>query len=286
MSVLALILVLGSALLHATWNWLAKRATGGLLFVWVFSALSTLIYLPVIVLTILALRPHIGTVEIALLLGSSTLHIGYFFLLNRGYQVGDLSLVYPLSRGTGPVLAALGAVALFGERPSSLAFVGIALVTSGVFILTGDVRALRRNGALTAVVYGLLTGLVIAMYTLWDKLIVSGLLLPPLLLIWVSSLTRTITLAPYALRHRSTIISLWRRYRKEALGIAVLDTLSYILFLVALTFSPVSYLSPARQISILLGAFLGVKMLAESDARRRFIAAGVMLLGLVALALG
>lgn len=286
MSVLALILVLGSALLHATWNWLAKRATGGLLFVWVFSALSTLIYLPVIVLTILALRPHIGTVEIALLLGSSTLHIGYFFLLNRGYQVGDLSLVYPLSRGTGPVLAALGAVALFGERPSSLAFVGIALVTSGVFILTGDVRALRRNGALRAVVYGLLTGLVIAMYTLWDKLIVSGLLLPPLLLIWVSSLTRTITLAPYALRHRSTIISLWRRYRKEALGIAVLDTLSYILFLVALTFSPVSYLSPARQISILLGAFLGVKMLAESDARRRFIAAGVMLLGLVALALG
>lgn len=286
MSVLALILVLGSALLHATWNWLAKRATGGLLFVWVFSALSTLLYLPVIVLTILALRPHIGTVEIALLLGSSTLHIGYFFLLNRGYQVGDLSLVYPLSRGTGPVLAALGAVALFGERPSSLAFVGIALVTSGVFILTGDVRALRRNGALRAVVYGLLTGLVIALYTLWDKLIVSGLLLPPLLLIWVSSLTRTITLAPYALRHRSTIISLWRRYRKEALGIAVLDTLSYILFLVALTFSPVSYLSPARQISILLGAFLGVKMLAESDARRRFIAAGVMLLGLVALALG
>ncbi len=286
MSVLALILVLGSALLHATWNWLAKRASGGLLFVWVFSTLSTLIYLPVIALTILALRPHIGAVEIALLLGSSTLHIGYFFLLNRGYQVGDLSLVYPLSRGTGPVLAALGAVALFGERPSSLAFVGIALVTSGVFILTGDVRALRRNGALTAVVYGLLTGLVIAMYTLWDKLIVSGLLLPPLLLIWVSSLTRTITLAPYALRHRSTINSLWRHYRKEALGIAVLDTLSYILFLVALTFSPVSYLSPARQISILLGAFLGVRMLAESDARRRFIAAGVMLLGLVALTLG
>lgn len=286
MSVLALILVLGSALLHATWNWLAKRAAGGLLFVWVFSALSTLIYLPVIVLTILALRPHIGAVEIALLLGSSTLHIGYFFLLNRGYQVGDLSLVYPLSRGIGPVLAALGAVALFGERPSSLAFVGIALVTSGVFILTGDVRALRRNGALTAVVYGLLTGLVIAMYTLWDKLIVSGLLLPPLLLIWVSSLTRTVTLAPYALHHRSTVNSLWRRYRKEALGIAVLDTLSYILFLIALTFSPVSYLSPARQISILLGAFLGVRMLAESDARRRFIAAGVMLLGLVALALG
>ncbi|MCB9452324.1 MAG: EamA family transporter [Anaerolineaceae bacterium] len=286
MSVLALILVLSSAVLHATWNWLAKRAAGGIPFVWLFSALSATIYLPIVIITLLTLHPLIGNTEIVFMLGSSMLHLGYFFLLNRGYQVGDLSLVYPLSRGTGPVLAVVGAVALFGERPSSLAVVGIALVTSGVFILTGDLKALRRNGTAPAVIYGLLTGLVIAVYTLWDKLVVAGLLIPPLVLIWFSTVVRTLALIPYVLRHRSTVASLWRSYPKEALGIAVLDTLSYILFLAALTFSPVSYLSPARQISILLGAFLGVRLLAESDARRRFIAAGVMLIGLVALTLG
>ena len=103
MSVLALILVLSSAVLHATWNWLAKRAAGGIPFVWLFSALSATIYLPIVIITLLTLHPLIGNTEIVFMLGSSMLHLGYFFLLNRGYQVGDLSLVYPLSRGTGPV---------------------------------------------------------------------------------------------------------------------------------------------------------------------------------------
>ncbi|MBZ0307181.1 MAG: EamA family transporter, partial [Anaerolineae bacterium] len=95
MSSLALVLVLCSALLHAIWNLLAKRASGGMVFVWVFSLLASLLYLPLMIGILVVSQPQIGITEIAFLAGSSALHIAYYFLLNRGYRVGDLSLVYP-----------------------------------------------------------------------------------------------------------------------------------------------------------------------------------------------
>jgi len=286
MSNLAFGLVMASAFTHAIWNWLAKRAGGGTAFMWLFSTLSSLIYFPLVVILLLRDHPIIGSDQIIFLIGTCVLHLAYYTLLTRGYQVGDLSLVYPLSRGTGPMISTIGAIFLLGERPTIVAVIGAVMVTVGVFILTGNPFALAKRQNLPAVIYGLLTGLTIAAYTLWDKQAVSAVMIPPLILTWVSGLSRVLMLMPFAYRHRDEVYTAWKNHRREAFGIGILDALSYILFLIALVFSPVSYMGPARQVSILFGALLGTQLLAEGDARRRLIAVAVMMVGLISLALG
>lgn len=102
--------------------------------------------------------------------------------LQRGYQVGDLSLVYPLARGVGPMLSVGVAIAVFHECPTPLALVGMACIIGGVFVLTGDPRQLWRSGASTVISYGVLTGILIAGCTLWDKWAVSQSAIHPVLL--------------------------------------------------------------------------------------------------------
>ncbi len=285
MTLLAFALVLTSAILHATWNYLAKRAGGGTIFVWMFSLAGWLLYFPLALAILVIQQPDLGGAALAAILGTSLLHLVYYLLLQRGYRVGDLSIVYPLARGTGPAIASVGAVLLLGERPSAGVWVGTALLFLGVLILTGDPRALRKNGAAKGVLYGLLVGVSIAAYTLWDKRAVSALLIPPLLLTWASNGFRALALAPQAFRHWEQVKLQWTTNRRPLFGIAILDPLSYILFLLALQSSPVTLLSPLRQSSILIGAFLGIQVLSEDAGRRRLIAAGVMLVGLLALTL-
>jgi drug/metabolite transporter (DMT)-like permease len=218
--------------------------------------------------------------------GSVALHIAYYFLLQRGYHSGDLSLVYPLARGTGPALSVFGAILLLGERPSLGAFAGAILVSIGVFILTGNVLTLRGNPNAAAIAYGLLCGLAVAAYTLWDKEAVSTLLIPPIILTWAGSAAQAVVLIPAALKSKDAVRDAWHNHRAAVLGIGILDSLGYILFLIALGFSSVSLLAPLRQTSILIGAFMGVRLLSEDASRRRLVAVAVMLIGVIALTLG
>jgi drug/metabolite transporter (DMT)-like permease len=287
MTFFALVLVLAAAVFHATWNLLAKRVgAGGAVFVWLFGAFSVLIYAPLALGVILLQGPHLGPAQLAFMFGSGALHLGYFVVLQRGYAVGDLSLVYPLARGTGPLLATVGAVVLLGERPGVVAVCGILLITLGVFLLTREPGSFRGPGLGMGVVYGLLTGGFIAAYTLWDKHAVSALLIPPLLQSWATTVVTVALLTPFVLRHRKEALSLWRAHRPEVLGVAVLSPLSYILVLTALVFTPVSYVAPAREISILIGVLMGTQLLAEGHAASRLLAAGAMVAGVAALALG
>jgi uncharacterized membrane protein len=247
-----------------------------------------LLYAPLAVVVVALVRPHLGPEALLFMFGSGVLHLGYFVFLQRGYAVGDLSLVYPLARGTGPLLATLAAIVLLGEKPGALALLGIGLITVGVFLLTAEPgRAwTRKEGWRTGVFYGLLTGAFIAAYTIWDKHAVSALLVPPLLQSWVTTVVTTGLLTPLALRRRGEALALWRAHKVEVFGVAVLSPLSYILVLTALVFTPVSYVAPAREVSILIGAAMGASLLAEGDARRRLIAAAAIVAGVVALALG
>jgi drug/metabolite transporter (DMT)-like permease len=286
MTFFALVLVLAAAVFHATWNLLAKRVgDGGAVFVWLFGLCSLVIYAPLAVVVVLVSEPRLGAVQLLFMFGSGVLHLGYFVLLQRGYAVGDLSVVYPLARGTGPLLATAAAIVLFGERPSLLVFIGIGLITAGVFVLTSESGNLS-TGLGAGVVYGLLTGVFIAAYTIWDKQAVSALLIPPLLQSWATILVMTLLLSPVAMTRRKEARALWRAHKPEVIGVAILSPLSYILVLMALVFTPVSYVAPAREISILIGAAMGARLLSEGDSTRRLIAAGAMVIGIVALALG
>lgn len=286
MTVFALALILGAATVHATWNYFLKRSGGGTVFVWLFAALSALIYAPLAAGILWWQQPAFGWPQYGLILASAVLHTAYYLLLDRGYRSGDLSVVYPIARGSGPLITVLVAVLLLGEHPSALAVTGALLIGGGAVALTGDPRKLRESGHLHAVGFALLTGCMIASYTVVDKLAVWAYLVPPLVQDWATNLGRVVVMAPMALRRGAEIRPTWRRARKEIVLVAVLCPLSYIMVLTAMVFTPVSYVAPAREISILVAALMGTQLLAEGDARRRLAAAGAMVAGIVCLALG
>jgi drug/metabolite transporter (DMT)-like permease len=286
MTGVALAMVLASALFHATWNFLTKRTNPVPSDTWLFTLASNLIYAPVAVGVFLSRRPTVGTRELIFVLGTGILHTAYFVLLLRGYRVGGLSLVYPLARGTGPLLSTIAAIAFFGEHPSWLAMCGATFIGIGVFVIAGGPRGLRDRGAGQAVVYALLTGGCIAVYTLWDKYAVTTVGLHPVLLDWGGGIVRTALLTPLAVSRRNEVRTRWAAYWREITAVAALSPLGYILVLIALTFTPVSYVAPLRETSILIGAFMGARFLAEGDAPRRLAAAGVMAVGVILLAVG
>ena len=288
MTPLALGLVLAAALLHATWNLLAKRARGGAEFVWLFASLTLLAYAPAVVLYLILARPALLWIQVGFAAVSSVLHVAYFVTLQRGYRVGDLSLVYPLARGSGPALATVLAVAVLGERPGALGLAGAGLVVLSVFVLTGGALGGGVHGGTQqrpAVLLGLVTGLFIALYTVWDGYAVGRLGAPPLLFSYLSEAGRALLLLPVAWRGRAAVASAWRESRREAIGIAVLSPLAYILVLTAMTFTPISLVAPAREISILVGTLLGTRLLAEGHGARRLLGAAGMVAGITLLAL-
>jgi uncharacterized membrane protein len=283
---LALALVLGAAGIHATWNYLLKRSGGGTLFVWWFAAVSAAIYAPLAFAVVWWMQPTLGWMHFGLMFASALLHTAYYMLLDRGYRSGDLSLVYPIARGSGPLLTVLCAILLLQERPSVVAIVGALLICGGAVLLTGNLRPLRERGNLAAVGFALLTGGVIASYTLVDKIAVAAYLVPPILQDWAANLGRVLLMTPMALNLKSELLPTWRRAKKAIIVVAVLCPLSYILVLTAMVFTPVSYIAPAREISILFATAMGTQLLAEGDAARRLTAAATMVAGILCLALG
>ncbi len=286
MTGLAIALVLFSAFIHATWNLLAKRVEGGTAFLWLVYVCSAAVYAPLAIVVILVARPSVGLAGLAFMGGTVLLHTAFFAFLTAGYRAGDLSLVYPIARATGPLGATLGAIVLLSERPTPLALAGGAAIVVGAIFLTGDPRRIRGAGNGRAVAFALLTGLTIATYTLWDKHAVSALAIPPILFDWSRNMGQTLLVAPLALRQRSQIAHHWSAHRREVIGVAVLSPFAYILVLTALTVSPVSYVAPLRESGILIGTLMGTRLLAEEGGRRRVVAAAGMALGIVALAVG
>jgi drug/metabolite transporter (DMT)-like permease len=288
MTLYALALVLAAGFLHAIWNLLAKRAGGGgAPFVWLYTALSALLYAPLAAVAVFAVgQTRMGFLGLLFVLGTAVLHAGYFLSLQKGYSVGDLSVVYPLARGTGPLLASFAAIGLFGERPGPVAVVGILLIGSGVFVLAWEPGSSSAKDTRLGVLYGLLTGAFIAGYTLWDKQAVSGLALSVIPYYWAGLSVQAMLLAPLALRDWGEVRHAWRSYRTEVFGVAVLSPLSYLLVLYALVFAPVSHVAPAREVGILFGVALAGGLLEEGGLPRRLLAAGAIVAGVIALALG
>jgi drug/metabolite transporter (DMT)-like permease len=286
MTGLAIALVLGAAFIHASWNYVLKKSGGGIGFVWTFAALSSVFYAPLAIGTVLYRHFEITAAALAFLLASAVLHTAYYLLLDRGYRHGDLSVVYPLARATGPFLTVLVAVLMLGERPGAVALCGAALIVGGAFFLAANPAKLREAGALRGIGFALLTGCMIAAYTVVDKQAVSAALIPPILQDWGANLGRVLVMAPLALRRREEVKQAWTAQRKAVILVALLCPLSYIMVLSAMVFTPVSYVAPAREISILCAALMGAHWLQEGDVRRRVAAAATMALGVVALAFG
>ena len=160
MTPLALGIVLVAAFTHATWNYAAKRSGGGLPFVWLSGVLSMGLYIPAVAGYWWWRHPLLPGPALFLFAGSGVIKTAYSLLLQRGYRHGDFSLIYPLARGTGPLLSTLAAIVLFGERPSLLALAGGLTIVACVFYLAGGASLLHadRSHLRRGLLYGLACG--------------------------------------------------------------------------------------------------------------------------------
>jgi len=323
----AIALILVAALAHATWNLLSKQASaaGAVSFIWLVSAAATGGYAPVIAIAVIIGQPRLTGPCWLFMAGTGLLQAGYFLFLQNGYRLGDLSLVYPVGRGTGALLAALAGVVILGERPGPVAVAGIGCVVAGIILIalpgaTGStaparaapgiaapgsaalgsaapgsaaparaaVGARARKGPSMAgpTAFALLTGTFIASYTLWDKFAVTSLRTPPLLQGYAAFPVMALLFAPLARRAGGRTALVWRAYRAQVIGAAVLAPLAYILVLIALSFTAVSAVAPAREVSVLFGVLLGRRLLGEGSLPRRLAAAAAIVAGIVAIAVG
>lgn len=282
----ALALVLTAAVLHATWNLAAKNVTGDRVgFVWVYAAASAVIWVPVGVVWVVVAgaaptwRWVVGAVV------SAALHVVYQLVLQRGYGEGDLNLVYPLARGSGPLLTFVVAVVALGERPGLVAAAGVGVVVAGVLLISLAGR--RAAHATAGVVWGLATGATIASYTLWDSHSVTGLGVPPLPYFALGLLLQLPFLS-LLVRGRAPgrVLEVWASARTQALTIAVLSPLAYLLVLRAMQLAPVALVAAGREASIVVGAGFGWLVLREARPALRLLGAGMVLAGIGLLAVG
>ncbi|MGH8760575.1 MAG: DMT family transporter [Burkholderiales bacterium] len=288
MSVGTLALVLAGAMCHALWNILAKRAAGGPLFVWLFGCVSVVAAAPVALWTWWTHPQTFDAWMWMAALASGLVHVVYSLVLQQGYRVSDFAVVYPVARGTGPLMSVLGAVVLLSEVPSVLGWLGVALVLGGVFMTAGAMDLLSGGDASRrrlGVLWGVLTGLCIACYTVIDGWAVKTLGMVPVLFYAVGLLFRTLLLAPWALHRRATLREQWRQHRTAIILVGLLSPLAYSLVLFAVQTAPLSYVAPVREISMLIGTLLGARLLNESLRRSQVLGAAMMLLGVAGLAL-
>jgi drug/metabolite transporter (DMT)-like permease len=293
--------VLAAALLHALWNLAAKRAGGDHRFVLLVALMIGVLWAPVGLWAGIDAVPQWGALEWGAVLASGLVHLAYFTTLLRGYRASDLSVVYPVARGTGPLLTALLAVLLLGEAIAAHAALGVLAVSAGVFLVAGGprmLRTLRRGGpALAAdaalaqrrvrlgIGYGAATGVLISGYTLIDGAAVKLLAISPILIDYFGNVVRIPFALPAALRDRAATAAAWRAQWKWALVVALLSPAAYVMVLYAVRMAPLSLVAPAREVSMLFAALLGGKLLGEGDVLLRVTGAACIAGGVVALAL-
>ena len=283
-TLLALILVLGSAGAHATWNFLLKRAREQEVFVWWLSGFGVVAMLPVAVIS--AFRTEFEPVGLWFVGASAVVHMCYFLFLGRSLARADLSLAYPIARGFGPGLVPVLAVFTLGERVSALAWVGIACIVVGIYTMSwwGRIRILSAEGIAAnraGIGYAALTGVCIAMYTLIDKQGVAYI--TPFLYLYLMTLGVAVGMLPYILRNHGAgaVIAEWRGGYRSVAAASVLLFLAYGLVLTAMTIADVSYVAPAREVGLLFALALGAVVLKEVVTPGRAMGAVLILAGLV-----
>ncbi len=270
-------IVLFAAILHAVWNAVVKGAgdravTLGL--VALGHVLAGLVMVALAPLPAAAAWPYIAA--------STVIHWAYYYGLHAAYRYGDLSLVYPVSRGLAPVLIAMGAQIWVGERLPPQAWAGILCVSFGIFLLTG--RAFRRGVPTHGLGAALAVAIIVAAYSIADGV---GVRVSATALGYIGWLfVAEIFVVAYVFSTR------WERLRAQTarrigLGLfgGLLSGAAYGLVLYAKTLAPLGVVSALRETSVIFAALFGVWLFGEGPKRVRLVAAGVVVAGIVPLAL-
>ncbi len=280
----ALALVLGAAIFHVGWNYLTKSSVHKAAFLWISNIVFVVAYLPVFVGMGFSLDlPWRGWVFTVL---SGMGHAFYYWALGRAYDAGDLSLVYPLARGSSVFLVTVLAVPLLGERLSGLGAAGIGTVLVGIFILhvrPGSWKQTLFPSRTPGSMWALLAGVLITWFTLVDKAGVAYV--SPVPYVYLIFVVTTIVFAPIALAGGAgPVRATWKAEWGRLIACGLLVPTAYGLILGALKLAPAAYVVASREVRLVLGALLGAFLLREGNAGNRltgsvFIVLGVVLLG-------
>jgi drug/metabolite transporter (DMT)-like permease len=278
MWILPLTLVLLSAGLHAGWNFIVKRQTDKLFSGWLTSLVPSVLLAPALLFT------GLPSPDVWPILGASGLvHTAYMIALVQAYNHGDLSVVYPVARGSAPLLVAAGAPLLLGERLSATAVIGILLVGGGIACLGFSAR--RSAGTLPGLLWALTTAGTIATYSMLDKVGVSRT--HPLGYVIVIMGLNGIGMTPFVLwrRDRRGLWAVWRDTWPTAVTGGLLSLMAYLLVLTAMRLTQVSYVAALRETSVVFAAGLGARVLGEPYGGPRIAASAVVACGLFLLVL-
>ena len=267
----ATILALGAAVLHAGWNLAVKQSGDRFLALW-----GQFFLAGVGCLVLLVAVGGVPAEAWVWALLSGCIHVPYCWFLARAYDHGDFSLVYPVARGGGALLAAIGGIALLGDHLSALAVTAILVIAVGLFTLAGRASGPELWSALVV-------ALTIGMYSLSDAHGVRSSGTPAYVLAsFVATMAMTTTFGLVSGRRRAMVSAMrvnWRRF--AVVGAAA--TVTYAMVQLAFQWAPVGYVTALRESSVVIAAVAGWRVLGESAGARRLISSGIVVSGLVLL---
>ena len=281
MPISALGLLFLAAILHASYHLFYKRSLDKQAFAWCLLLVTVVAYFPLFVTRPLYLPP-LGW---ACVLASGLAEVAYFVSMGKAYQTGDLSVAYPLARGSAPLFIALWATLFLKEQLTTLGLVGILLIAAGLYLINarswGDLWKPLRHLGNPVSRWALFTGFCISLYSIIDK--VGTKYVPPFTYIYLVLLVTFLAFTPGMLLggKKASIAAEWRVNKVGILVAGVAALLTYYLVLLAMRFSYVSYVGSVREMSVVFGAFLGSTLLHEGYGRIRVFVSVLVLLGIL-----
>lgn len=288
MTGIALGIVLAAAFLHSTWNYLLKKSQRKIAFIWWFLLVSTVLFIPMF----LFFWPKVTISKAGWICVVTTgiLHALYCWFIGGAYERGDLSLVYPLARGSGLLFVPFLAVAFLHEQLSFLGIIGIILIIFGIYVIhlrsfSGQsfiepFLALREGAS----IWALCTGGTIAGYSLVDKIGVSIVL--PTVYIYLMLVITWVLLTPYVFaKERKWLNKEWHLNKGTIIIVGFLSPFTYLMILFAFKISKVSYVVAVREVSIVFSVFYGILRLKEKHGNQKIVGAVLISLGVIFIAL-
>lgn len=285
MTYLSIFIILASGVIHATWNFFAKRSKDKLTFLYLAKILQSLLYLP---LALLILKknpiPLYGWYAIIL---SGIIHSFYWIFLSNALTFGDLSLVYPIAR-SAPALIPIPAFFLFKERLTAFGIIGITIVLLGVYFISINSfnlgNLLKRIFLIEdrGVLFSFLTLISVTFYSLTDKF--GAKFVHPILYVYFFELISLLILSFVVVFRKRGLTKMkyeWKENKLHIILVGITIILSYSLIILVMRVAPVSYIVAVREVGIIFGVILGIFVLKEKYGKVRFISSVLIFLGIV-----
>ena len=279
MAIEAFLLVLGAALVHATWNALVKADSDRLALIKLMSKTQICVSF--------CLTPFVSVPTPdcwPFLLASSALNTGYMLMLNRAYQCGDLSLVYPFARGVAPFVVAVVSIVALGEMLTRANEIAVTLIGLGIISLVLSERPTRRTH-LRALTFAVATGALIAGYTIVDGLGARIARSPHDYMVWLSLITSIAIVACAHSLQRGQRQPVSRRTLQAGITAGIMSYGSSWVVIWALTIAPLALVSALRETAVIFAIVIGVVCLKEQLSLSRLASIAATLAGTTVLKL-